>query len=571
MMQTSLYSSGSSNDNLEQSWNTGIKKTEDFIYLIFQDNQGKIQQPQRDIIKKSIFNVFNVSYLSEGSQGQVYKADMLDMRFKKYKCAIKIQSQQCQEQDKQLFKKEIDIRKSIDQIEKEYEQLQPTQRDETINPYGIVKYYYDFTEKESLGVVMEYCNETLESLTNKETMQRHELIKETFISKTNSDRDLCFMQLILKTLQALNFLHFEDKIGNIKKEAYIHRDIKPMNIMIQIDRVNEFSVKIIDLGGISKQTNDNNDEDSFQGTIAFYSPEYLEEKQYTFDKASDIWAIGICIYRLFAILEQDKVQVKRKTLNIDMLKRIEQIKNRLDPQTLKKQEGNDRDDLVYEQCSKILQKLLTKDQTQRNQKNYLKDVIQLVNECIQKLQTKLKRQIFEKELSKPQTESLRLKERCQNPSFFNDSLNFLRDLDQYFKIKQNQLTYYQYFFLSFAGFLNQNFQSFTFYIQALNTYQLNIHDQNIQQNSKTNTLNLLKKMLYNIQEQDSVLNAQDIHIRRLLQCTYYLSKLYKLEYYKYYYNFHECIYNITSYSDIQKMNLLEIQQNIKKLLFDHVN
>ncbi|KAL4496411.1 hypothetical protein ABPG72_014641 [Tetrahymena utriculariae] len=567
-IQTSLYSSGSSNDNLDQSLNRSTKKSEDFIYQIFSDSKAKINPFQKEIIKNNIFNVFNISYITEGSQGQVYMANMLDKSFKKFKCAIKIISLLSNiEHKKQLeiFQKEIDIRKSIDLIEKEYNKLNLSQRDETINPQGIVKYYYDFkTEQGYSGVVMEYCNETLESLMKSETKEIHEDIYDTFINKCNSVRDLCFMQLILKTLQALNFLHFEDFIGNIQKEGYIHRDLKPMNIMIQIDRVNEFSVKIIDLGGISKQSKDdsNDDEDYFQGTMAFYPPEYIKLELDIFDKSSDVWAMGICIYRLLAVQEKDKVKLNKKNL----LQRIDQIKNRLDPKTLQKQEGNERDQLVYESCSKILEKLLTLDYKLRNQKNYLKDVIEIAQECIKKLQTKLQRQVLEKEPSKPQTESLQLKEMCQNPNFIIDSLEFLRDLSQYCYYRQN-LEDYKIFFQVFAGFLNQNFKSYSQQIQNLNIYRLNIQNNYDFQNSKICTLNLLKKMLFNIHEQESALNVQDKNTQKLIWCTYYLSILYKLEYYKYYNIFDECIYYITSYSDIQKMNLLEIQLKIKKLLF----
>ncbi|EWS72836.1 kinase domain protein (macronuclear) [Tetrahymena thermophila SB210] len=560
-----IFSSGSSNETVEQSQNRVIKKSDDFIYQIFQDQQ--IEYIERQIIKNNIFNVFNICYISQGSEGKVYKAKMIDRSYKQFKCAIKI-IQIAKQQE--IFQKEIDIRNDINLIEEEYNRLQPNQRNEKINPYGIVKYYYDFKTKEGYqGVVMEYCNETLESLMKNENIQNHELIKETFINKTNSYRDLCFMQLILQTLKALNFLHYEDYIGGIKKVSYIHRDIKPMNIMIQIDTVNEFSVKIIDLGGISKQSK--HDQDDFDGTIAFYPPEYIQQQVTTFDKSSDVWAIGICIYRLFAIQEKDQVKITRKNLYEDMLKRISQIWNRLDAITLRQQEGNERDQIVYEYGSEILKILLTQDYQQRNQKNYLEKVIEKAAQCVQYLQKKSKNQINEKPQSKPQMQSFLLKQMCQNPNFITDSLSFLEDLNFYFQNKKDQLNDYKLFFQVFAGFLYQNFQSYEAQIQQLNYDKLCIYnDQYFKQNSKTLTLNLLKKMLLNISELDSALNVQDRNIRSLIWCTYYLFILYKLEYYKYYNLFHECVYKITSYNEIKQMSLLELQEQIKKLLSESV-
>ncbi|ERN41261.1 serine/threonine protein kinase [Rubidibacter lacunae KORDI 51-2] len=76
----------------------------------------------------------------------------------------------------------------------------------------------------------------------------------------------------------------------------VHRDIKPSNILIVQDPTLGELVKILDFG-IAKlvQTNQSQTH-SFQGTLAYCSPEQMEGKE--LDNRSDIYSLGVMMYEM---------------------------------------------------------------------------------------------------------------------------------------------------------------------------------------------------------------------------------------------------------------------------------
>lgn len=76
----------------------------------------------------------------------------------------------------------------------------------------------------------------------------------------------------------------------------IHRDIKPSNILIVQDSSLGELVKILDFG-IAKLIQANSDQThSFQGTLAYCSPEQMEGKE--LDNRSDIYSLGVMMYEM---------------------------------------------------------------------------------------------------------------------------------------------------------------------------------------------------------------------------------------------------------------------------------
>ncbi len=76
----------------------------------------------------------------------------------------------------------------------------------------------------------------------------------------------------------------------------VHRDIKPSNILILQDANLGELVKILDFG-IAKLLQSNNAQThSFQGTLAYCSPEQMEGRE--LDSRSDIYSLGIMMYEM---------------------------------------------------------------------------------------------------------------------------------------------------------------------------------------------------------------------------------------------------------------------------------
>jgi len=76
----------------------------------------------------------------------------------------------------------------------------------------------------------------------------------------------------------------------------VHRDIKPSNILIVRDSTLGELVKILDFGIAKLVQTDHSQTHSFQGTLAYCSPEQMEGKE--LDSRSDIYSLGIMMYEM---------------------------------------------------------------------------------------------------------------------------------------------------------------------------------------------------------------------------------------------------------------------------------
>ena len=141
-----------------------------------------------------------------------------------------------------------------------------------------VKCYEYFNNKENFVIIMELCDQNLEQLLNK----KFEIDNKGFNPKE-----------IYEMMKELN-----NTFKIMEKNKIIHRDLKLENILIKYDdeEHRKYTLKLSDYGcskrleSLSKYCN------TYAGTLAYMSPEILKEEEYNYK--SDLWSIGIIIYRL---------------------------------------------------------------------------------------------------------------------------------------------------------------------------------------------------------------------------------------------------------------------------------
>jgi serine/threonine protein kinase len=146
--------------------------------------------------------------------------------------------------DEKYINSEIDIMKTLDHI-------------------NILKLYDVITYKNTLYLVLEYCN-------------KGDLIN--YIKSSDNTHDIDYIKQILCGLKYL----YNNNI--------LHRDIKPQNILI-----NNNIIKICDFG-FAKNIKHNDLLSTFCGSPLYMAPEILKYREYT-DK-SDIWSLGVIIYEI---------------------------------------------------------------------------------------------------------------------------------------------------------------------------------------------------------------------------------------------------------------------------------
>lgn len=74
----------------------------------------------------------------------------------------------------------------------------------------------------------------------------------------------------------------------LQSKNIIHRDIKPKNILLH-----EGTVKIADFG-VAKMIDKYKQNITFEGTIAFMSPQMLKQENYT--SLTDMWSLGVTLF-----------------------------------------------------------------------------------------------------------------------------------------------------------------------------------------------------------------------------------------------------------------------------------
>ena len=136
----------------------------------------------------------------------------------------------------------------------------------------------------SYGKVMNY-KVLVEELLGKSVY----MVWDKLIHTDETINDVCL--IALQSLDRLEYIHTKN---------IIHKDIKPSNILISLNKtkVNEICFKISDLGLnrilVKKETIT-----SFSNKKSeIFSPEFLKEETNLISSKTDIWSLGILIYYL---------------------------------------------------------------------------------------------------------------------------------------------------------------------------------------------------------------------------------------------------------------------------------
>ena len=142
------------------------------------------------------------------------------------------------------------------------------------NPLWITKLHYAFQDNENLYLVMDYyCGGDLLTLLSKYDRLSEEMTRF----------------YIAETVLAIDSLH---KLG------YVHRDIKPDNILIDING----HIRLADFGSCLKMLPDGTVQSNVAvGTPDYISPEILramEENQGRYGPECDWWSLGIVMFEM---------------------------------------------------------------------------------------------------------------------------------------------------------------------------------------------------------------------------------------------------------------------------------
>lgn len=161
-----------------------------------------------------------------------------------------------------------------------------------------------FEDKKTISFVMDYC-------------EGGDLLD--FITKSPEGKlnDFLCIEIMIQILEALNYLHSEAKV--------CHRDLKPENFLINIDKNNKPTVKLIDFG-VAQYLFKGQGLKGKIGTLKYMAPEIFIKESY--NEKVDIWSAGVILYNMATGFEpytvNDKEYKKKriiiKNINFDEIK-----------------------------------------------------------------------------------------------------------------------------------------------------------------------------------------------------------------------------------------------------------
>ncbi len=120
------------------------------------------------------------------------------------------------------------------------------------------------------------------------------------------------LQGMLDIAKSISYLHRRD---------FVHRDIKPDNMMYTDKQNNKISAKLIDLGQLHRI--DNESDNVFLGTEGYLAPEIEQSTIHT--KASDMFAFGVSLHKVIDGLNKND--------HAETLLKIEALANKLIQET----------------------------------------------------------------------------------------------------------------------------------------------------------------------------------------------------------------------------------------------
>ena len=169
--------------------------------------------------------------------------------------------------------REIAIKEILPEFASDFEIRTRTEREvdllQQLNHDSIVKVFDQFPLGENFYIVMEFVDG---------------LNIEQYVKKYGAIPYERAVRVMLKVLDAMQFVH---------EKNFVHRDMKPSNIMIR----NNEGITILDFG-IAKDMGDTNNNNTMVGTIigsdGYMSPEQADG--FSIDHRADIYALGCVMY-----------------------------------------------------------------------------------------------------------------------------------------------------------------------------------------------------------------------------------------------------------------------------------
>ena len=214
--------------------------------------------------------------IGRGAYGEVYKVKNIKSQ---EEVAVKIL------EIKELKLKYINEIENTEEIEKLYsydvlKEVSFMKIMEDVNNENIVKLYDFFKDDECIYIVMELCDENL----------------ETFIETKKKLNE----KEIFEILSQLN-----NSFKIMVKNKIVHRDLKLENILLKYKNKNknDYILKLTDYGVSKKMINESKLKTCI-GTPHFMAPEVLdiengEKEKNIYNDKCDLWSLGIIIYKLF--------------------------------------------------------------------------------------------------------------------------------------------------------------------------------------------------------------------------------------------------------------------------------
>ena len=163
--------------------------------------------------------------------------------------------------------KQLDFDLIMKQLEREEQYTKLCNSENTVN------FYKKFETEENIIFELEYCQSSLKDYLNENgKLERNPTI---------------FKNIVQSVVKALVHIH---------KKGIMHRDIKPDNIFI-LDEEVEDEDKVIKLGdfGCSVLIKENNSEK--MGSLFYSAPEILQDLKY--DERCDLWSLGATLFELY--------------------------------------------------------------------------------------------------------------------------------------------------------------------------------------------------------------------------------------------------------------------------------